>query len=152
MKFQNTLRIKRKNLTCGLAIALTTLLVAVASPAQTSVFTVGLNNPAKINVAGGASLLVSEAGTTAPNSGRISLVNRTTGARQTLIDGLPSAVNNDGGAPETSGPAGFKTERAKTLCNHRGGQYGNAGHGRFYRQSRAVLAVVRFDFGIDSAR
>ena len=113
MKIQNALRITRKNLACGLAIALTTLLGAVASLAQTSPFTVGLNNPAKINVAGGSSLLVSEAGTTAPNSGRISLVNRTTGARQTLIDGLPSAVNNDGGAPETSGPAGLKQSGQK---------------------------------------
>ena len=113
MKIQNALRITRKNLACGLAIALTTLLGAVASLAQTSPFTVGLNNPAKITVAGGSSLLVSEAGTTAPNSGRISLVNRTTGARQTLIDGLPSAVNNDGGAPETSGPAGLKQNGQK---------------------------------------
>ena len=113
MKFQNTLRITRKNLTCGLAIALTTLLVAVASPAQTSVFTVGLNNPAKITVAGGSSLLVSESGTDTPNSGRVSLVNRTTGARRTLIDGLPSGVTRSGGAPEASGPSGIKLSGLK---------------------------------------
>ena len=113
MKFQNTLRIKRKNLTCGLAIALTTLLVAVASPAQTSVFTVGLNNPAKITVAGGSSLLVSESGTDTPNSGRVSLVNRTTGARRTLIDGLPSGITRSGGAPEASGPSGIKLSGLK---------------------------------------
>ncbi len=113
MIIQNILQITRKNLTCGLLIALTMMLGAVASTAQTSVFTVGLNNPAKIVVAGSSSLLISESGTTAPNSGRISLVNRTTGARQTLIDGLPSAVTNSGGAPEESGPSGIKLSGQK---------------------------------------
>lgn len=113
MKHPNALQITRKNLACGLAIMLTTLLGAVALSAQTSVFTVGLNNPAKVAVAGSSSLLVAEAGTTAPNSGRISLVNRGSGTRQTLIDGLPSAVNNDGGAPETSGPSGLKLSGQK---------------------------------------
>jgi hypothetical protein len=79
----------------------------------TSVFTTGLNNPAKIITAGQSSLLVAEAGTTTPNSGRISLVNRTTGARQTLIDGLPSAINLDGGTPEPAGPSGLKLSGQK---------------------------------------
>jgi hypothetical protein len=79
----------------------------------TSVFTTGLNNPAKIITAGQSSLLVAEAGTTTPNSGRISLVNRTTGARQTLIDSLPSAINLDGGTPEPNGPSGLKLSGQK---------------------------------------
>ncbi|MEJ7700232.1 MAG: ScyD/ScyE family protein [Pyrinomonadaceae bacterium] len=90
------------------------MLGAVAAQAQaTSVFTTGLNNPAKIITAGQTSLLVAEAGTTAPNSGRISLVNRTTGARQTLIDNLPSAINLDGGSPEPGGPSGLKLSGQK---------------------------------------
>ena len=113
MKPQNALRITRKNLTCGLAMALTILFGAIFSPVQTSVFTVGLNNPSKITLAGGSSLLVSEAGMTASNSGRISLVNCGSGTRRTLIEGLPSAVNLDGGTPETSGPAGLKLNGQK---------------------------------------
>ena len=38
----------------------------------------------------------------------IALVNRTTGARRTLIDNLPSGVNNLAGAPTVSGPSGLK--------------------------------------------
>ncbi len=113
MKLHNTLRITRKNLTRGLAMALTILFGTVASPAQTSVFTVGLNNPAKITAAGGSSLLITESGTDTPNSGRISLVNRTTGARRTLIDGLPSGITRAGGAPEVSGPSGIKLSGLK---------------------------------------
>ncbi|MGI8640296.1 MAG: ScyD/ScyE family protein [Pyrinomonadaceae bacterium] len=90
------------------------LLVTVESFAQaTSVFTTGLNNPSKIITAGQTSLLVAEPGTTAPNSGRISLVNRASGARQTLIDNLPSAINLDGGAPEAIGPSGLKLSGQK---------------------------------------
>ena len=105
---------KQKNLAYGLTLALTLLLGAVAARAQgTSVFTTGLNSPAKIVTAGGSSLLVSEPGTDTPNSGRISLVNRTTGVRRTLIEGLPSAITRSGGAPEASGPSGIKLDGLK---------------------------------------
>jgi len=115
MKQQNIQQFSQKTLTLCLTIALTILLGAVAFPAQTtSVFTTGLNAPAKIITAGQSSLLVAEAGTTAPNNGRISLVNRATGARRTLIDGLPSGVNNLGGSPAIAGPSGLKL-RGQTL-------------------------------------
>ncbi len=93
-----------------MTLTLVILLGAVAMMAQgTSVFTTGLNNPRKIITAGQTSFLVAEAGTNdAPNTGRISLVNRTTGVRQTLIDNLPSGVNNLAGAPTVSGPSGLK--------------------------------------------
>ncbi len=54
-------------------------------------------------------MLVSEAGTlAAANTGRISIVDRSTGARQTLISGLPSGINTIApAAPETSGPSGL---------------------------------------------
>ncbi len=114
MKIQAIKQTMQKTFTFCLAIALTILLGAVVSQAQgTSVFTTGLNNPAKLITAGQSSLLVAEAGTDAPNTGRISLVNRASGARRTLIDGLPSAVNNDGGAPEASGPSGIKLSGQK---------------------------------------
>jgi hypothetical protein len=103
------LRISEKTLTLGLTIALTIIIGAATAQAQgTSIFTTGLNSPAKIINAGGSSLLISESGTNTPNSGRISLVNRTTGVRRTLIDGLPSGITTSGGAPEVSGPSGIK--------------------------------------------
>lgn len=114
MKIHNTRQKTHKKFIFGLTTALAILVGAVASQAQgNSVFTTGLNNPAKIITAGQTSLLIAEAGTSAPNSGRISLVNRSTGARQSLIDGLPSALNNDGGAPEASGPSGLKLSGQK---------------------------------------
>jgi hypothetical protein len=82
---------------------------ALVAAAQTSsVLTVGLEKPTKLITAGDNSLLVAEGGTTTPNSGRVSLVNRTTGARQTIINGLPSGINNLGGAPSPSGPSALK--------------------------------------------
>jgi len=114
MKTQNIRQITQKILTLCLAIALTILLGVVASRAQgTSVFTTGLNNPSKIITAGQTSLLVAEGGTTTPNTGRISLVNRATGARRTLIDGLPSGITRSGGAPDVSGPSGLKLNGQK---------------------------------------
>ena len=70
------------------------------------VFTAGLLAPTRIITAGQSHLLVAETGTAVANSGRISLVNRVTGARRTLIDGLPSAFNSVEQAP--SGPSGLK--------------------------------------------
>lgn len=109
MKRQNTKRTVHVPFAFGLTVALTILLGAITLPAQTaSVFTTGLNRPSKIITAGGNSLLVAEAGTTTPNNGRISRVNRNTGVRQTLIDGLPSGLGSGGGAPDPSGPSGLK--------------------------------------------
>jgi len=84
---------------CGLALSV--------QAQTTSVFTAGLEKPTKIISAGHNALLVAEAGTTVANNGRVSLVNRTTGARQTLVGGLPSGVNNLGGPPQPSGPSGL---------------------------------------------
>jgi len=67
--------------------------LALSVQAQTaSVFTVGLQAPTKIITAGDDALLVSEARTLVANTGRVSLVNRTTGARRTLVGGLPSGL------------------------------------------------------------
>ncbi len=41
------------------------------------------------------------------NTGRISVVDRTTGAHHTLIDGLPSGVSNLGGMDDTDGTTGI---------------------------------------------
>ena len=76
-----------------LSLTLIALLCGSLLAQTTSVFTTGLTTPNKLISAGGNSLLVAEAGTLVPNTGRVSRVDRTTGARQTLISGLPSAVN-----------------------------------------------------------
>ena len=89
-------------------------LVLNAAAQTTTVLTAGLNKPTKIIAAGDYSLLVAEGGTTTPNTGRVSRVDRTTGARQTLVDGLPSGVNNLGGQPNPSGPSALKL-RGHTL-------------------------------------
>jgi hypothetical protein len=83
--------------------------LALSASAQTaSVFTNGLTTPNRIIVAGSNSLIVTEAGTRTANTGRVSLINRETGARQTLLGGLPSAVSflgNPAGDPD--GPSGL---------------------------------------------
>ncbi len=73
------------------------LLIAICSVALTaqtgSVMTTGLLHPNKVVLAPNNSLLVAEDGTATPNTGRISVVDRTSGDRHTLISGFPSAPN-----------------------------------------------------------
>ncbi|MEO6390568.1 MAG: ScyD/ScyE family protein [Pyrinomonadaceae bacterium] len=117
-----------------LYVALIGAIAGIASAQTTSVFTTGLNAPSKVILTGQNNLLVSESGTVVPNNGRISLVNGQSGARQTLIDGLPSGIDTNG-APSPSGPAGMKLSGRKlylvigpgdsTLQNGRGGQRPN---------------------------
>lgn len=83
---------------------------SAANGQTTSVFTTGLTLPNKIINAGENSMLVSEAGTPVANTGRISLIDRSTGTRKTLIGGLPSGVNNLGGSAASSGPSGMKLQ------------------------------------------
>ncbi|MGB7069592.1 MAG: ScyD/ScyE family protein [Pyrinomonadaceae bacterium] len=97
--------LKIRTITVALSVVFALGFVAQAQTAST--FTTGLTLPNKIINAGDNSMLVSEAGTPTPNTGRISLVDRANGARQTLISGLPSGVNNLGGAPAPSGPSGI---------------------------------------------
>ncbi len=91
-------------------------LSATTLPAQTlSVLTGGLNHPNKIAIGAGNSLIVSEAGNTSANSGRISVIDQATGFRRTLISGLPSAVSFLGGpAGDPDGPSGILL-RGQTL-------------------------------------
>ncbi len=65
--------------------------------------TAGLRLPLGITQSNQDNLLVSETGFGAPGSGRISIVDPG-GSRQTLLDGLPSGINDVG---DPSGPAGL---------------------------------------------
>ncbi|MCU1348165.1 MAG: hypothetical protein JWO56_1195, partial [Acidobacteria bacterium] len=72
--------------------------------AQTA-FASGLQLPSKITFTPRGHLLVAENGS-GPNAGRVSIVDRITGTRRTLIDGLPSGINSAEGMPAPSGPSG----------------------------------------------
>lgn len=95
----------------SLALAVLTVLLATAqASAQCTELISGLQTPLGTALTNQGNLLVSETGTTAPNTGRISIVD-TSGIRRTLLAGLPSAINDVG---EPSGPAGLII-RGRTL-------------------------------------
>jgi hypothetical protein len=77
---------------------------AVAQPA--TVIATGLQAPMKVRLTPVGNLLVLEGGT-GPNTGRISILSRD-GTRRTLVDGLPSGINLDGGQPAPIGPTGVE--------------------------------------------
>jgi hypothetical protein len=70
----------------------------------------GLQLPSKIIQSEKNNFLIAETGTGAPNSGRISIVDEQ-GNRRTLLDGLPSGINE---TSEPSGPGGLNL-RGRTL-------------------------------------
>jgi hypothetical protein len=74
------------------------------------VLTSGLQLPLGITQSNQDNLIVSESGTTTPNTGRISIVGLD-GTRRTLLSGLPSGLND---IFEPSGPAGLYL-RGRTL-------------------------------------
>lgn len=94
-------------------LAILALFVLAALPAQPQggpPFVSGLEAPAKVIFTPQGNLIVAESGTPAPNTGRISIVDRTSGARRTLIDGLPSGLFAAGGEAEPSGPSGLAVQ------------------------------------------
>jgi hypothetical protein len=88
----------------SLALSVLTVLLATAqASAQCTQVISGLREPLGTALSNQGNLLVSETGTSAPNSGRISILDAS-GNRRTLLDGLPSAIND---VNEPSGPAGL---------------------------------------------
>ena len=86
-------------------VALATSLAFVGTAAAQcpgTTFTGGLQLPSKIIQGNKGNLLVAEAGTFAPNSGRVSILDEQ-GNRRTLLDGLPSGINEIGDISGTSG-------------------------------------------------
>ncbi|MBA3255497.1 MAG: ScyD/ScyE family protein [Pyrinomonadaceae bacterium] len=87
------------------------LLAGVDARAQCpEVVTAGLHTPLGITQSNKDNLIVSETGTPTLHTGRISIVDPS-GNRRTLLNGLPSAINDVG---EPSGPAGVFM-RGRTL-------------------------------------
>lgn len=93
-----------------LPLALTLLVLSVTVSAQCSDVILGLRQPLGSALTNQDNILVSETGTVAMHSGRISIVDAS-GNRRTLLDGLPSAIND---VNEPSGPAGIFM-RGRTL-------------------------------------
>ena len=83
----------------------------VASCPATDLTSGGLLSPIGIVQSNIGNLIVSETGTRAPNSGRVSIVSLD-GSRTTLLNGLPQGINAAGGDP--SGPAGISM-RGRTI-------------------------------------
>jgi hypothetical protein len=89
---------------------LSVLLTAAPVSAQCNEVISGLRQPLGTALTNQGNLLVSETGTRDLNSGRISIVDAD-GNRRTLLDGLPSAIND---VNDPSGPAGLFL-RGRTL-------------------------------------
>src|SRR6267154_3224729 len=83
----------------GAALAPSTL--AQTPCPDTGVLASGLLSPSKLIQTPLGNFLVSENGTGAPNTGRVSIVDRD-GNRRTLLEGLPSAIDHTGGRSGTS--------------------------------------------------
>jgi hypothetical protein len=94
-------RLLRLSLSTTFAFSLL-LFAFVDARAQCDEVVSGLDNPLSITQSNIGNLIVSETGDGTLHSGRISIVS-TSGERRTLLDGLPSAIND---VAEPSGPAG----------------------------------------------
>src|SRR5689334_20869534 len=100
------MKLKRLSNVAAFAVVACALLSATARAQSVSVFAGGLKGPAKILLTPKGNLVVAEGGD-GPNKGRISLIDRKTHERRTLIDGLPAGPSIDGGI---SGPSGIALE------------------------------------------
>ncbi|HEX7830987.1 MAG TPA: ScyD/ScyE family protein [Thermoanaerobaculia bacterium] len=93
-------------------IAAIVLTFAVAVPAQPQgpPFVAGLQLPSKIAFTRHRNLVVAEAGTPVNNTGRISIIDRATATRRTLVEGLPSGISRAEEPGSPSGPSGVAVQ------------------------------------------
>jgi hypothetical protein len=87
-----------------------TLAVAVPAQPQGPPFVAGLQLPSKIAFTQHRNLVVAEAGTPVNNTGRISIINRATATRRTLVEGLPSGISRAEEPGSPSGPSGVAVQ------------------------------------------
>ena len=90
-------------LVSGAGLLVSPGLVSAQAVCPVSQITSGLQLPMSVLMTPQRNLLVAESGDRAPNTGRISIVGLD-GTRRTLLDGLPSGLNDVG---DPSGPAGL---------------------------------------------
>jgi hypothetical protein len=93
-----------------LVVAVSVLLATPQAMAQCVELTSGLQSPIGTALTELGNLIVSESGTPAPNTGRLSIVGDG-GTRRTLVSGLPSGISDVG---SVAGPAGILM-RGRTL-------------------------------------
>lgn len=86
------------------------VMAAVPARPQGPPFVAGLQLPSKVAFTRHRNLVVAESGTPANNTGRISLINRATATRLTLVDGLPSGLSRAEGPGTPSGPSGVAVQ------------------------------------------
>lgn len=98
--------LKKKLLAALVFFAFTTLPVHPQGPP----FAAGLQTPTRIVFTPHGNLVVAEAGTPAENSGRVSIIDRTSGTRRTLIDGMPSGISGSGAEAAPSGPSALAVQ------------------------------------------
>ena len=86
------------------------VMAAVPARPQGPPFVAGLQLPSKVAFTRHKNLVVAESGTPANNTGRISLINRATATRLTLVAGLPSGLSRAEGPGTPSGPSGVAVQ------------------------------------------
>jgi hypothetical protein len=104
---------RRTSAAAALLVALAAIAIPVDAAAQAcpgTTLIADLRRPLGLARSNEGNLLVSETGTPVPHSGRISIVEPS-GTRRTLLDGLPSGLND---VNDPSGPAGLAM-RGRTL-------------------------------------
>jgi len=87
-----------------------TLIAAVPAQPQGPPFVAGLQLPSKVAFTRHRNLVVAESGTSANNTGRVSLIDRAAAHRRTLVDGLPSGISRAEGEGSPSGPSGVAVQ------------------------------------------
>src|SRR6266540_1802662 len=85
--------LKRRSLLTAFVASITLISLDLQAQCPVPELTSGLRTPLGISQSNQRNLLVSETGTGAPNSGRISIVDLG-GHRRTLLAGLPSGIND----------------------------------------------------------
>jgi hypothetical protein len=90
----------------GIATLFSVLVLLASTAAAETIVGSGLQLPSKVILTPRGELLIAENGS-GPNLGRISLVDRITGSKKTVLVGLPAGINSAEGTPAPSGPSGL---------------------------------------------
>jgi hypothetical protein len=93
-----------------IAVCAFAVLSAVPVRPQGPPFVAGLQLPSKLAFTRHRNLIVAESGTPSNNSGRISLIDRATATRRTLVEGLPSGISHAEEPGSPSGPSGLAVQ------------------------------------------
>lgn len=120
------------------AIAL--LFIALPALPQGPPFVAGLHLPSKIAFTRHGNLVVAEAGTETDNTGRVSLVDRATATRRTLVDGLPSGISHAEEPGSPSGPSGVAVQDRVVFVTIGSGDVVSPGPAPGTEQANATVA------------